>query len=202
MFHILERLKVGNTLLEPLLTRQEAALYLGGGLRTLDALISEGKLKTVMASRALPAHHGRIPQVLHCGQKRCAMSENNPWIVQASKQVAQVPNGAYVASFKGVETIKLQDGSERRRWAWEVKSEEQKGKLATALTDQSVSAVALPGRLIAGLLGRELVHGEDVKAAIEVRVGKDYYLGVKDSHLVDRTGGRIEQRRGCRGGVD
>jgi hypothetical protein len=110
------------------------------------------------------------------------MNENtsvDPWVVQAPKQVEQVPNGFYNAEFKGVVEVKLEDGSLKWRFEWEVKSGPEKGKLATALCDQKINADTLPGRLIAGLLGHTPLPGERVKDAIEACKGKMYLVNVQ-----------------------
>lgn len=103
----------------------------------------------------------------------------NPWVVQQPKQTAQVPVGFYTGAFRGVEEVKLQDGSAKWRWSWEVGSGPEKGKLATALTDRSISPAALPGVLIAGLLGRTIQPGEDGKASVDGCKGKTYLVSVQ-----------------------
>ena len=103
----------------------------------------------------------------------------DPWIVQAPKQTEQVPVGSYVSTFKGVTEIKLQDGSQKWRWAWTVSKGTEAGKVASSLTDRTISPTSLPGILIAGLLGRQLKPGENVKAAIDACIGKSYMIGVQ-----------------------
>jgi hypothetical protein len=103
----------------------------------------------------------------------------DPWVVQQPKQIGQVPTGNYVGTFKGVTEVKLQDGSVKWRWAWTVKSGPEAGKEASALTDRGISPTALPGVLIAGLLGRQLMPGEHVKSAIDACAGKDFIVGVQ-----------------------
>lgn len=108
---------------------------------------------------------------------------NDPWVVQTPKQTAQVPIGTYFADYKGVEdkTIKDSAGVESIKWlwTWEVKTGPEAGKLATALTDRNITPTALPGRLIAGLLGRSLVAGENVKKALDACIGKSYLVSVQ-----------------------
>ena len=48
------------------------------------------------------------------------------------------------------------------KWEWEVVSGPQKGRIATALTDANLTPQTHAGRLIAGLVGRPLIPGEDV----------------------------------------
>jgi hypothetical protein len=102
------------------------------------------------------------------------------WVVQAPAAKAEpVPVGFYLSTFKGVEDFKMQDGALKWRFVWEITKGEHVGKLATALTDRKLSLTALPGVLIAGLLGRTLATGENVKAAVEGCVGKVYMVGVQ-----------------------
>jgi hypothetical protein len=103
------------------------------------------------------------------------------WIVQAPKQAGdwQVAVGFHLGIFKGVEEYKMQDGSVKWRFAWEVQKGQEQGKLATALTDRKISPTTLPGALITGLLGRPLVAGEDVKAAVDACVNKAYLVNVQ-----------------------
>lgn len=108
------------------------------------------------------------------------MSEANPWVVQPPKQTGQVPNGFYTGEFQGVEEFALpQDGSLKWRFAWQVDNGPEKGKMATALTDRSISPTTLPGRLIAGLLGRPLVAGENVQEAVAACVGEHFLVSVE-----------------------
>src|SRR3569623_2387219 len=103
----------------------------------------------------------------------------DPWIVQPPKQTAQVPVGFYQALFRGVSDITLpSDGSIKWRWEWEVQSGSEKGKIASALTDRSISPTTLPGVLIAGLLARPVQPGENVKAAIDSCKGRTFMVNV------------------------
>ncbi len=103
----------------------------------------------------------------------------NPWIVQAPKQSAQVPIGFYTAAFNGVEEVKLQDGSLKWRFAWEVKTGPEQGKQASALVDRSINPNTHAGRLIAGLLGRAIIVGENVQASVDACKGKTYLVSVQ-----------------------
>jgi hypothetical protein len=104
----------------------------------------------------------------------------DPWIVQQPKAPFQpLPVGFYISTFKGVEEAKLQQGEAKWRWTWEVQSGEHKGKIASALTDRSISPTALPGVLISGLLGRPLIAGESVKDAIDSCKGKSYMVSIQ-----------------------
>jgi hypothetical protein len=104
---------------------------------------------------------------------------SNPWIVQPPKAAfASLPVGFYLGKFVGVEEVTLKTGESKWRFAWEVKSGAEAGKLATALTDRSISPTTLPGVLISGLLGRAIVAGENVKDAIDACKGKVYMVSV------------------------
>lgn len=105
----------------------------------------------------------------------------DPWVVQAPKQIAQVANGFHLATFKGVETIKLPTtGEERWRWTWEVQKGEEKGKIASSLTDCAINHNTLPGKLIAGLLGRPILPGENVQASVDACKGKVFLVVVQE----------------------
>jgi len=103
----------------------------------------------------------------------------NAWIVQAPKQFTQVPVGFYHAAFVGVEEHKLQDGSLKWRWTWKITTGPETGKIASALTERSINPNTHAGRLIAGLLGRVIVVGEDVQDAIDTCKGKVYTVSVQ-----------------------
>jgi hypothetical protein len=101
------------------------------------------------------------------------------WIVQEAKQTNPVPDGAYNGPFKGVEEFTLQTGEVKWRFIWHIAGGVQQGKIAAALTDRSINPNTLAGRLIAGLLGRPLQAGENVKAAVEACVGQNYLFVVQ-----------------------
>jgi hypothetical protein len=101
------------------------------------------------------------------------------WVVQAPKQAGQVSIGFHVGPFKGIENFKMSDGALKWRFVWEVQSGPEKGNLATSLTDRTIDANKLPGVLIAGLLGRPLVPGENVEEAVKACIGTVYMVEVK-----------------------
>lgn len=106
------------------------------------------------------------------------MTENlkvNPWVVEAPKAYEAIPNGAYMVEFKGVEFLEL-NGDPKVRLSWEVKSGPQAGKAATALADKSINKNKESGRLLSGLLGRDIVIGENVMEALDACVGKTYMI--------------------------
>lgn len=109
----------------------------------------------------------------------------DPWVVQEPKKpFEQLPVGFYVGMFKGVEDVKVKptregDTGERWRFKWEVSSGEHQGKIASALTDKTISTNTQTGVLISGLLGRQLVSGESVKGAIDACQGKVCMVGVQ-----------------------
>lgn len=104
----------------------------------------------------------------------------DPWIVREPKaKFEPLPVGFYVGTFKGVEEVKLPDGSVKWRFSWEVQSGEHKGKAATALVDRNINPKSQTGVLISGLLERPLVPGENVKDAITACVSKVCMVGVQ-----------------------
>ena len=106
-------------------------------------------------------------------------TNNNPWIVQApSKGYEALPVGAYVGKFTGTVEHPLQGGELRWKWRWEVTAGEHKGKEANCLTECKVNELIKSGRLIAGMLGRPLVVGEDPKAALDACMGQTYMVSV------------------------
>jgi hypothetical protein len=104
---------------------------------------------------------------------------NNLWIVQAPKQITPVPVGFHTGAFAGVDDVKLQDGSLKWRFSWEVKAGPEQGKVASALVNQGINPNTHAGRLIAGLLGRPIVVGENVKTAIDGCRGKTFLVSVQ-----------------------
>lgn len=104
---------------------------------------------------------------------------NDPWVWQEAKQFEPLPVGFYSALFKGVADFTLpQDGKPKWRFEWEVATGEHKGKIATALCDRNLNPNTLPGQLILGLLGRPIVAGENVRAAVEACKGKTCMVSV------------------------
>src|SRR5436190_20076797 len=97
------------------------------------------------------------------------MSEQaiNPWVVQPAKAHNPLPLGMYMSEFKGVSDHKLATGEVRWRWAWKVTAGPNAGQDATALTDCNINPNTLAGRLIAGLVGKALVAGDNVKALVD-----------------------------------
>src|SRR5262245_40111595 len=101
------------------------------------------------------------------------MSEtaNSQWIVrEAPKPFEPLPVGMYMATFSGVDNVEINDNGtpkQKWRWSWKVGTGAHTGKNATALTDMTIHPASHPGVLIAGLLNRALVSGEDVKEAVD-----------------------------------
>lgn len=96
----------------------------------------------------------------------------DPWVVKVKKAFEPLPIGAYVARFTGVEEVKLPSGDDRWRWSWEVTAGDFKSRRADALTERSINANALGGRLVAGILRRPLQDGENVQEALTGRIGQ------------------------------
>jgi hypothetical protein len=102
----------------------------------------------------------------------------DPWVVRDKPQAVPVPVGMYLVEFAGFEDKTLPDGP-RWRWAWKVKAGDHAGQYATALTGCDIHPASAAGVLIAGLLGRPIRPGENVKAAVEGCVGKTYMVSVQ-----------------------
>ena len=104
----------------------------------------------------------------------------DPWVVQSAKQHEPLPVGMYMGIFQGVETVTLKGTGETRwRWTWCVSAGALKGKVATALTDQTINPNTLAGRLTEGLLGRPIVVGDHVKTLVDACVTKVYMLSIQ-----------------------
>jgi hypothetical protein len=99
----------------------------------------------------------------------------NPWVVQEAKQFQPVPVGMYLTTYVGVEAITL-NNENKWRWKWKVTTGEYAGREVSALTNQSISPSQLAGRLIAGMLGRALIAGENVQDAIGKCAGMAYMV--------------------------
>jgi hypothetical protein len=98
--------------------------------------------------------------------KPTANAAADPWTVKASGG-EPLPPGAYNAE-KGIAC--------KWKWSWEVLSGQHQGKVGGALTDRSISPTTHPGRLIAGMVGRALTPGENVKVLVESLVGKVFLI--------------------------
>jgi hypothetical protein len=103
--------------------------------------------------------------------------------VQASGS-EPLPSGAYIAEFVNVEPFahptdpKLQN---KLKWRWKVASGNHTGREATALTDPVFKPTTHAGRLLAGLVGRPLVPGEDVGElwnTLQQQIGKRFTVTV------------------------
>ena len=110
------------------------------------------------------------------------IEQANPWVVQApKKKYEELPEASYMVRFKGIEDYEMKVGDKppepKWKFVWEVVSGNHAGKVTDTLTDKVISTNSLPGKLIKGLLGRELVEGEDVQALIGGCKDKTY-LGV------------------------
>ncbi len=101
----------------------------------------------------------------------------NAFVVQAAT-AEPLPVNSYFATFKTVEPFSNASIVDRWRWSWEVVTGNHKGRLATALTDQRITALNHAGRLLSGMLGRPLQPGEDLSALIESFKGKKFLVVV------------------------
>ena len=110
---------------------------------------------------------------------------NDPWVFQESKKCQHVElpvNQSYAVIFKAVEDYVIKDkttGVEKTvwKWSWEVKSGEFKGVISDTLTDRIINPDTFVGKLISGLIGRELKKDDHFKSLIEACIGKTY-IGV------------------------
>ena len=108
------------------------------------------------------------------------MSDNivgDPWVVKASGG-EPLPPGVYTARFVAVEPFEnLEKGiTGKWKWTWEIASGPHKGTVGSALTDQSISPNTHSGRLVAGMAGRPIVCGDNVKALVDNAIGKTYMV--------------------------
>ena len=89
----------------------------------------------------------------------------DPWTMQAAKPKGEpLAEGMYNATFAGV-ADHVAGGVIKWRWAWTVKSGPMTGREASALTDKNVNPKTFPGRIVAGLAGRELKTGKIFRAS-------------------------------------
>lgn len=105
---------------------------------------------------------------------------NNAWVVQAGG-VEPVPNGAYLATFDGVSEYANPDKgiAGKWRWAWTIVSGAQTGKVISALTDMRLTPGTHAGRLIAGMNGKALAVGDDVRMLVESFKGRKFLCVVQ-----------------------
>ena len=92
-----------------------------------------------------------------------------------------LPPNAYIGAFVGVEPFSNEKVTGKLRFTWEVVSVAHKGRSATALTDANLTPQTHAGRLIAGIIGRPLVPGEDIQAlweAIQRAIGTRFMVTV------------------------
>ena len=106
----------------------------------------------------------------------------NPWVVQDAGGYKAIPPGMYLAEFRGVEDREFpgKDGPPETKWRWRfgVKTGEYAGCEPPALTGQRISPGSHAGRLISGIIGRELKAGDEVKALVDACVGQSYLVAV------------------------
>lgn len=104
-----------------------------------------------------------------------ATNNSNPWVVKPPKQSAPVPDGHYIAEFSDVFDYShenLDGGKPKWKWVFRVISGDYAEKTADTVTDPDINPNTLAGRIIAGLIGRDIHPGEDVKAAVDACKGK------------------------------
>lgn len=103
-------------------------------------------------------------------------SINDPWEVKASKST-ELKDGSYIAEFIGVEDFS-HDRIDGLRWKWSFKvvTGIELGKMADALTEQNITATVGAGRIIAGLLNREIKVGDKVQDLVNACKSKRYLI--------------------------
>jgi hypothetical protein len=114
------------------------------------------------------------------------MSSNNtnPWVVQQAGGQPPLPRGNYFADFAGAEIVQIPErqGSDvkvnRIRFTWKVTTGTEAGKMASTLTEPDIRPTTKAGRLISGMIGRNVVPGEDVQALVMSQKGKTFLVGV------------------------
>lgn len=102
-------------------------------------------------------------------------TSDSPFVVQSGNALDV---GNYVAQYGGLVDHDL-NGETKWRWAWTVKGGRAAGKDATALTNRTISPNSHPGELVKGLIGRDIVPGENVETALKECVGKTYLIAYK-----------------------
>ena len=110
-------------------------------------------------------------------------TSNDPWIVKPKPDYDPVPSGMYYGVFAGVEDVTLdakdaKDDGIRWRFSWTVSTGPEAGRQANALCSRTIHESSLAGVLIAGLIGRPIKAGDNVKALIDGCVGKAYMVSV------------------------
>lgn len=101
----------------------------------------------------------------------------DPWVVKASGG-EPLPVGLYTATFTKVEAFENAEKGivAKWKWQWTIASGVHKGKIGSALTDQSISPHTHSGRLVAGMAGLAIAYGDNVKAMVDAFVGQTYMV--------------------------
>lgn len=86
------------------------------------------------------------------------------------------PPGTYSATFAGVEACQHDDYGPGLRWQFAVSSGDAAGQIASRTTGVSPSRENACGRLVSGLLGRDLRVGEQVDPI--TLIGRSYIIVV------------------------
>ncbi len=112
-------------------------------------------------------------------ESKTATPAADAWVVKPSG-TEPLPVGPYQAGFLGVADYSNPDKgiADKWQWTWEVVTGPHKGKKATAMTDRRLTPATHPGRLLTGMLGRPLVAGEDLKAAVDGLAGQPSLIRV------------------------
>jgi hypothetical protein len=92
-------------------------------------------------------------------------------------QPGGVPPGTYRARFLGVEDTTHVEYGAGLRFVFQVLTGDYAGQKTSRITATAVTPRNSAGRMIAGLLGRELTPGEDVDP--DELVGREYFVEVE-----------------------
>ena len=90
-----------------------------------------------------------------------------------------LPKGIYSADFGGVEPFSNDKVTDKLKWKWTIKTGVHNGREATAMTGQDLTPNTHTGRLLSGVIGRELVPGEDMLKIwdlVTCAIGKRYMV--------------------------
>jgi hypothetical protein len=86
------------------------------------------------------------------------------------------PPGHYLAKFTGIESVTHEEYGPGVKWKWEILQGEHAGKMAARTTGTAASVKNACGKMLAGVLGRELKQGEQVD--LDQLVGREFLIVV------------------------
>jgi hypothetical protein len=89
------------------------------------------------------------------------------------------PPGTYHAKWLGFESAQHSEYGAGLKWTWEILNGAHAGQKASRITSATPTPQNAAGKILAGILGRQLQPGEDVD--LQAFVGRPYLI------IVDRT---------------